>query len=85
MPAIFGIQFDPPPHSLHIPRVKISLIKQFLELDVVVLISDIDTAWVQNPLPYFSRFPEAQILTSTGAETVILTCCYSCVGLFGEC
>jgi len=47
-------------------RVKISLIKQFLEIGVDVLISDIDTAWLQNPLPYFSRYPEAQILTSTG-------------------
>ena len=72
MPAIFGTQLIPSPHSIHIPRVKISLIKQFLELDVVVLISDIDTAWVQNPLPYFSRFPEAQILTSTGAGPRLL-------------
>ena len=47
-------------------RVKISLIKQFLDIGVDVLISDIDTAWLQNPLPYFSRYPEAQILTSTG-------------------
>ena len=47
-------------------RVKISLIKQFIDINVNVLISDIDTAWLQNPLPYFNRFPEAHILTSSG-------------------
>lgn len=46
-------------------RAKISLIKQFLELDVIMIISDIDTAWLKNPLPYFDRYPEADILTST--------------------
>jgi hypothetical protein len=54
-------------------RVKISLIKQFLLLDVVVLISDIDTAWIQNPIPYFKRFPEAHILTSTGRDAMSLS------------
>lgn len=54
-------------HNFHkMGRVKISLIKQFLDIGVDVLISDIDTAWLQNPLPYFSRYSEAQILTSTG-------------------
>ena len=47
-------------------RVKISLIKDFLLLGISVVISDIDTAWIQNPLPYFNRFPQAHILTSTG-------------------
>lgn len=53
-------------------RVKIALIKQFLDLDVNVIISDIDTAWLQNPLPYFNRYPEADVLTSTDqlSETV---------------
>lgn len=46
-------------------RAKISLIKQFLELDVIMVISDIDTAWLKNPIPYFGRYPEADILTST--------------------
>ena len=46
-------------------RAKISLIKQFLELDVIMVISDIDTAWLKNPLPYFGRYSEADILTST--------------------
>lgn len=48
-------------------RFKIKLIKQFLDLDstLTVVISDIDTAWVQNPMPYFDRYPTADILTST--------------------
>lgn len=46
-------------------RVKIALIKQFLELGVTVVISDIDTAWLRNPLPYFAKHPAADILTST--------------------
>ena len=64
------------PHSLPVNRgspnfhkmgrVKISLIKDFLLLGVSVVISDIDTAWIRNPLPYFNRFPQAHILTSTG-------------------
>lgn len=46
-------------------RWKIKLIKIFLDLDVTVIISDIDTAWMKNPIPYFERFKEADILTST--------------------
>ena len=43
------------------------MIKQFIDIKVNVLISDIDTAWLKNPFPYFNRYPEAHILTSTGA------------------
>lgn len=43
-------------------RAKIALIGQFLQLDVVVIISDIDTAWIQSPLEYFKRFPEVRIM-----------------------
>ena len=39
-------------------RFKIKLIKDVLELsDITVVISDIDTAWVRNPIPYFKRYP----------------------------
>ena len=71
-----SVHTSTPPYLLSIPRgsenfhkmgrVKISLIKDFLLLGVSVVISDIDTAWIQNPLPYFNRFPQAHILTSTG-------------------
>ncbi|KXZ43660.1 hypothetical protein GPECTOR_83g272 [Gonium pectorale] len=46
-------------------RFKIKLIRDVLNLDVTVVVSDIDTAWVKNPIPYFHRYPEADILTST--------------------
>eukprot|EP00955_Chlamydomonas_euryale_P002080 22932-Chlamydomonas_euryale.AAC.2 len=48
-------------------RAKIALIKDFLEFGVDVVITDIDTAWLRNPLPFFSRYPHADILTSSGA------------------
>ncbi|GIL83523.1 hypothetical protein Vretimale_10343 [Volvox reticuliferus] len=46
-------------------RFKIKLIRDVLALDVTVVVSDIDTAWLKNPIPYFHRYPEADILTST--------------------
>lgn len=46
-------------------RFKIKLIRDVLALDVTVIVSDIDTAWTKNPLPYFAQYPEADILTST--------------------
>ncbi|KIZ02110.1 hypothetical protein MNEG_5845 [Monoraphidium neglectum] len=46
-------------------RKKINLIAQFLELGVNVVISDVDVLWLRNPLPFFQRFPGADILTST--------------------
>lgn len=48
-----------------IPRFKIKLIRDVLALEVSVVVSDIDTAWVKNPIPYFHRYPEADILTSS--------------------
>ncbi len=36
-----------------------------MELDVTIMMADIDTAWLQNPIPYMQRYPEAHILTST--------------------
>ncbi|KAG1678605.1 hypothetical protein FOA52_012612 [Chlamydomonas sp. UWO 241] len=46
-------------------RSKADLVQQFLQFNVSIVISDIDTAWLKNPLPYFDRFPKADILTST--------------------
>lgn len=59
---------DPHPPLCHaVFRHKINLIKTFLELtSVTLVISDIDTAWTRNPIPFFNKYPEADILTSTG-------------------
>ncbi|GLC76877.1 hypothetical protein PLESTF_001850700 [Pleodorina starrii] len=46
-------------------REKIRLISIFLKLGVSVVIADVDVLWLRNPLPYFQRFPEADILTSS--------------------
>lgn len=46
-------------------RKKINLIARFLSLGVNVVISDVDVAWLRNPVPFFRRFPGADILTST--------------------
>ncbi|PNW73352.1 hypothetical protein CHLRE_14g629000v5 [Chlamydomonas reinhardtii] len=46
-------------------REKIRLISIFLKLDVHVVIADVDVLWLRNPLPYFERYPEADILTSS--------------------
>ncbi|GLI67694.1 hypothetical protein VaNZ11_011960 [Volvox africanus] len=46
-------------------REKIRLISIFLNLDVSVVIADVDVLWLRNPLPYFDRYPEADILTSS--------------------
>eukprot|EP00798_Chlamydomonas_sp_ICE-L_P029963 gene29963-18030_t len=40
-------------------------VSNFLELDVTMIISDIDTTWLRDPIPYFQRYPEADVLTST--------------------
>uniref|UniRef100_A0A383W3X9 Nucleotide-diphospho-sugar transferase domain-containing protein n=1 Tax=Tetradesmus obliquus TaxID=3088 RepID=A0A383W3X9_TETOB len=46
-------------------RKKISLIAMFLKLDVQVVISDVDVMWLRDPVPFFKRFPDADVLTST--------------------
>jgi hypothetical protein len=46
-------------------REKIRLIRVFLQLGVQVVISDVDVMWLRNPLPFFDRFPAADILTSS--------------------
>lgn len=71
-------------HNFHrMGRAKIALIKQFLDLGVAVVISDIDTAWLKNPLPYFARFPTADILTSTGVGRGVNGCGEGCGQGFG--
>ncbi|KAG1662326.1 hypothetical protein FOA52_011484 [Chlamydomonas sp. UWO 241] len=46
-------------------REKIRLIALFLRLGVHVVIADVDVLWLQNPLPYLDRYPEADVLTSS--------------------
>lgn len=46
-------------------RKKIELISLFTEMGFDILVSDVDTAWLQNPLPYMARFPQADVLTSS--------------------
>eukprot|EP00878_Enallax_costatus_P007175 GHUV01007519.1.p1 GENE.GHUV01007519.1~~GHUV01007519.1.p1 ORF type:complete len:671 (+),score=160.19 GHUV01007519.1:272-2284(+) len=45
-------------------RKKISLIATFLKLDVQVIISDVDVMWLRDPVPFFKRYPDADVLTS---------------------
>jgi hypothetical protein len=46
-------------------RDKIRLIRDFTKMGLDVLISDIDVAWLKDPIPYFRRFPDAELLVST--------------------
>ena len=47
-------------------RDKIRLIRDLTRIDGVdVLISDIDTAWLRDPTPFFRRYPGADMLVST--------------------
>ena len=47
-------------------RDKIRLIRDLTKVDGVdVLISDIDTAWLRDPIPFFRRYPTADMLVST--------------------
>jgi hypothetical protein len=34
-------------------------------MNLTVIISDVDTAWMRNPFEYMKRYPEADILTSS--------------------
>mmetsp|Transcript_32904 Transcript_32904/g.71762 ORF Transcript_32904/g.71762 Transcript_32904/m.71762 type:complete len:460 (-) Transcript_32904:127-1506(-) len=46
-------------------RDKIRLIRDFTKQGIDVLISDIDVVWLKDPIPYFRRYPEADLLVST--------------------
>ncbi|KAK9844822.1 hypothetical protein WJX74_007256 [Apatococcus lobatus] len=43
-------------------REKIKLLELFTTMGFDVLLSDVDTLWMRNPIPYVQRFPEADIL-----------------------
>ncbi|EFN51848.1 hypothetical protein CHLNCDRAFT_37217 [Chlorella variabilis] len=46
-------------------REKINLIYSFTKMGYDVLISDVDTVWLRNPLPYINAYRDADILTSS--------------------
>ncbi|XP_074264527.1 arabinosyltransferase XEG113-like isoform X2 [Silene latifolia] len=46
-------------------REKVVLIDSILPFGYELLMCDTDMVWLKNPLPYFARFPEADVLTST--------------------
>ncbi|URD78485.1 Nucleotide-diphospho-sugar transferase [Musa troglodytarum] len=46
-------------------REKVLLINALLPFGYEFLMCDADMVWLKNPLPYFARFPEADLLTST--------------------
>ncbi|XP_010266425.1 PREDICTED: arabinosyltransferase XEG113 isoform X2 [Nelumbo nucifera] len=46
-------------------REKVILIDSMLPFGYELLMCDTDMVWLKNPLPYFARFPEADILTSS--------------------
>ncbi|OVA18359.1 Reticulon [Macleaya cordata] len=46
-------------------REKVTLIDQMLPFGFELLMCDTDMVWLKNPLPYFARFPGADVLTST--------------------
>mmetsp|Transcript_35964 Transcript_35964/g.88593 ORF Transcript_35964/g.88593 Transcript_35964/m.88593 type:complete len:683 (-) Transcript_35964:285-2333(-) len=46
-------------------RKKIELIHLFTTMGFDILVSDVDTVWMQNPMPYMAKYPTADILTSS--------------------
>ena len=46
-------------------RKKIELIHLFTKMGFDILVSDVDTAWMKNPLPFIRKFPEVDVLTSS--------------------
>lgn len=43
-----------------------------------ILVSDVDTVWMRDPLPFVLRYPDADILTSSDhlANTVTVRCIF---------
>ncbi|KAK2076685.1 hypothetical protein QBZ16_005445 [Prototheca wickerhamii] len=46
-------------------REKIHLMDAFVSLGVSVIVSDVDVAWMRDPLEYMNRYPEAEVLVSS--------------------
>eukprot|EP00246_Nothoceros_aenigmaticus_P016530 TRINITY_DN757_c0_g1_i1.p1 TRINITY_DN757_c0_g1~~TRINITY_DN757_c0_g1_i1.p1 ORF type:complete len:449 (+),score=91.46 TRINITY_DN757_c0_g1_i1:200-1546(+) len=50
-------------------REKVFLVNKFLSLGFELLMCDTDMVWLQNPLPFIARFPDADVLTSSDETT----------------
>eukprot|EP00958_Prasinococcus_capsulatus_P001137 scaffold104_cov375-Prasinococcus_capsulatus_cf.AAC.16 len=46
-------------------RHKINLIGQFTHMGFDILLTDVDTVWMRDPLPFMERYPDADILASS--------------------
>lgn len=46
-------------------RLKIELLKAFLDFGLDIVLCDSDTVWLQDPQPYLARFPAADMLVSS--------------------
>mmetsp|Transcript_5824 Transcript_5824/g.16640 ORF Transcript_5824/g.16640 Transcript_5824/m.16640 type:complete len:662 (+) Transcript_5824:421-2406(+) len=46
-------------------REKIGLIASFTSMGFSILVSDVDTVWMRDPLPYMAQYPQADCLTSS--------------------
>jgi len=46
-------------------RKKIQLIRDFTLMGFDILVSDVDTVWMRDPVPYFQEYKDADILTSS--------------------
>lgn len=46
-------------------REKIGLVLAFTDMGFDVVVSDVDTVWLQDPLPFLAQYPEADILVSS--------------------
>eukprot|EP00249_Psilotum_nudum_P004971 c18467_g1_i1 orf=594-2531(-) len=46
-------------------REKVILVRKFLSMGFELLMCDTDMVWLQNPLPYFARYPAADVLVSS--------------------
>lgn len=46
-------------------REKINLIRVFVTMGFDIMVSDVDTVWMRDPLEYVERYPDADILSSS--------------------
>lgn len=50
-------------------RQKVTLLRDFTNMGLSVLLTDVDTTWMRNPLPYFASFTNADLLVSSDTLT----------------
>lgn len=59
-------------------REKINLIYTFTKLGFDVLLSDVDTVWLRNPVPYMQQARRRVFWRPVPAGLSLLTCCVRC-------